>query len=356
MQQPLRICHLLSSLKIGGAERFVIDLSLQQQKNGHEVTIISFGASSDELYKVVKQEQINIILLKKRWYSANKHTYNTLKSFDVLHIHSPVTLKALLLTMPFYNKTKMIYTRHGEGKYDSLTWKIVHRCVKPYISALTFVSEKGQQAFNRVHQWRNKKQQVIENGISLPSVASPAVFDKKLKLGSVGRMVDLKKQAHLIEAWALLNENEREGIELHFIGDGECKSQLEQMAKNLSPSKNIKFHGFMNERHTIQQLFDVLVVTSQSEGLSIAILEAMIESKAVIGTDVGGNPKLIHNQETGVLYPYGDIEALKKAIILYFNNNDIAKEHGMNALNHVTQHYSLMNATQQYEALYQFDY
>lgn len=356
MQQPLRICHLLSSLKIGGAERFVIDLSLQQIKNGHNVTIISFGASSDELYDVVKKENINIILLNKRWYSANKQTYDTLKNFDVLHIHSPVTLKALLLTLPFYKDTKLIYTRHGEGRYDSLTWKIVHQCVKPFVSALTFVSENGQKVFSQVHRWHDKKQIIIENGISPPTIASPAIFGEKFKLGSVGRMVDLKKQAHLIEAWALLDENERENIELHFIGDGECKSQLEQQAKKYNLSNNIIFHGFMNERHEIQKLFDVLVVTSQSEGLSIAILEAMIESKAVIGSDVGGNPKLIHNQKTGILYPFGNINALKTAIALYYNNTDIAKNHGIYALDHVTKNYSLMNAAQQYEILYQFDY
>lgn len=356
MQQPLRICHLLSSLKIGGAERFVIDLSLQQIKSGHNVTIISFGTSSDELYSVAKREGINVILLKKRWYSANKHTYNTLKNFDVLHIHSPVTLKALILTLPFYKGIKIIYTRHGEGRYDSLTWKIVHHCVKPFVCALTFVSENGQTVFNQVHQWQNKKQQVIENGISLPSVASPAIFSEKLKLGSVGRMVDLKKQAHLIEAWSLIKDSERENIELHFIGDGDCKNQLEHLAKKFSPSTNIFFHGFMNERHKIQQLFDVLVVTSQSEGLSIAILEAMIESKAVIGSDVGGNPKLIKDQQTGVLYPFGDIGSLKQAITSYSNNTDLAKEHGANAFTHVSQNYSLMNTTRQYETLYQFDY
>jgi len=291
MHQPLRICHLLSSLKIGGAERFVIDLALQQIKSGHDVTILSFGASTDELYSVAIKENIKVILFNKRWYSKNIMAYQLLKNFNILHIHSPITLKALMLPIGFFRKTKIIYTRHGEGKYNSPIWKIVHTASKPFIYAVTFVSEKGQTIFNDIHDWKNKKQLVIENGISSPVSPQPPMYEKKLKLGSVGRMVDLKKQFHLIQAWSQLDNNLKKNVEIHFIGDGECREELEQLANKDPLAENIVFHGFMNERNDIQSLFDILVVTSESEGLSIAILEAMIEEKAVIGSNVGGNPR-----------------------------------------------------------------
>jgi len=352
MYQPLRICHLLSSLKIGGAERFVIDLALQQIKKGHDVEILSFGASTDELYSVAIKENIKVILLNKRWYSKNITVYNLLKSFNILHVHSPITLKAIILSIAFFKKTRIIYTRHGEGKYNSFIWKIVHRISKPFISAVTFVSKNGQSVFNDVHHWDTKKQSVIENGISHPVFAQPPLYEKKLKLGSVGRMVDLKKQSHLIKAWAQLNKSVKENVELHFIGDGECRKELELLANKDLLAGNIVFHGFMNERNKIQSLFDILVVTSISEGLSIAILEAMIEGKAVIATDVGGNSRLVKDQNTGVLYTFGNIEALTIAIENYSNNITLAKGHGERAFKHITENYSINSSMEQYNNFY----
>jgi len=352
MQQPLKICHLLSSLKIGGAERFVIDLSLQQIKSGQDVTILSFGLSTDELYTVAIKENIKIILLNKRWYSRNIMAYRILQDFNILHIHSPVTLKAILLPIAFFRKTKIIYTRHGEGKYNSPIWKIVHAASKPFIHAVTFVSKKGQSIFNNMHDWKDKKQSVIENGISHPILTQPPLYEEKLKLGSVGRMVDLKKQSHLIQAWSQLDSNMKKNIELHFIGDGECREELEQLASKDLLAENIIFHGFMSERNEIQSFFDILVVTSESEGLSIAILEAMIEGKAVIGSNVGGNPRLIKDQNTGVLYSFGDIDALATAIESYSKDINLVKSHGIQAFKHVTENYSICASMEKYNKLY----
>jgi len=352
MQQPLKICHLLSSLKIGGAERFVIDLTIQQIKNGYDVTILSFGTITDELYSVAIKENIKVFLLNKRWYSKNITTYNLLKNFNILHIHSPVTLKAILLPLLFVKKTKIVYTRHGEGKYNSSLWKVVHLVSQPFISSITFVSKNGQLVFNNIHGWKNKKQSVIENGISPPVFPQPPIYENKLKLGSVGRMVDLKKQNHLIRAWSQLDNKVKKNIELHFIGDGECREKLEQLANKDPLVENIVFHGFMNERNEIQSLFDVLVVTSESEGLSIAILEAMIEKKAVIATNVGGTPSLVKDQNTGVLYPFGDIDTLSKAIEDYSKDSGLAKKHGTRAFKHVTENYSILASMEQYSKLY----
>ena len=60
-----------------------------------------------------------------------------------------------------------------------------------------------------------------------------------------------------------------------MIGDGESRAFLEKKVTDLGASSSIYFHGFVTDRDSISNLFDVLVVSSQSEGLSIAILEAM---------------------------------------------------------------------------------
>jgi glycosyltransferase involved in cell wall biosynthesis len=96
-------------------------------------------------------------------------------------------------------------------------------------------------------------------------------------------------------------------------------------------------------------------VTSESEGLSIAILEAMAEGKPVIGSNVGGNSRLVIDNVTGVLYPFGDIVKLQSAIMKYVNNEDLLYFHGKQALKHVTNNFSINSAMKKYESLYNED-
>jgi len=353
MPQLNKVCHLISSLKIGGAERFVIDLSLEQMKMGYEVTIISFGSMNDELYNVAVIANINVIIFNKKWWSKNITTLKLLKSFNILHLHSPVILKVILLAIPLLNKQIIIYTRHGEGLYKELVWKLVHKLAKPFISAVTFVSKNGQCVFRNVHGWHNTKQQVIENGISVSKDKLIKTNLKTLRIGSVGRMVPLKSQTDLIQAWSELPDEIRTKIELHLIGDGECRASLEQQVVLLKAEKSIVFHGFLSDRIEILSLFDLLVVSSESEGLSIAILEAMSQAKAVIATNVGGNPRLIKHDVTGMLYEYGDIKQLTNAIVVYYRNAELLYNHGINAQNHIIENYSLNKTTREYDGIYQ---
>lgn len=357
MQQFLRVCHLLSSLKIGGAERFVIDLSIEQKKMGHKVTIISFGSKQDELYKVANDADIKVILLSKKWFNNNKATLHELNNFDVIHMHSPVILKAILMLLPFLNKKNLIYTRHGEGRYKSFIWTAVHWIAKRFISATTFVSYDGQKVFQADHNWKNIRQQVIENGISIDNEKkiseSYLTNSSRLRLGSVGRMVPLKGQHDLITAWSKLPLDIQKDIEIHLIGDGESRAFLEKEANDLNATSSIYFHGFVTDRDEISNLFDVLVVSSQSEGLSIAILEAMAKRKPVIATNVGGNPRLVINNKTGMLYEYSDVNNLTDLITFYYENKSLIAAHGASAHVYIKENYSLTNTANKYDLLYQ---
>jgi len=352
MLQLKKICHILSSLKIGGAERFVIDLCVEQNKNGYITEILSFGSESDELVEIASSHNIKVTHITKKWWTNNVLTLKTLKKFNVLHIHSPVSLKAILLISPFLFGQKLIYTRHGEVRYNSTIWIFIHRLIRPFINAVTFVSKNGQKVFQEDHSWPNNTHQIIENGIPLSTSIQTRLNKNKLRLGSVGRVVELKKQSHLIKAWNDLPLDIKSNIEIHIIGDGDCYKNLKQQAIQCELSPNIIFHGFMNERVKIQKLFDLLVVTSESEGLSIAILEAMAEGKPVIGSNVGGNSRLIIDDVTGFLYPFGDIIKLQSAIMKYINDDDLLYHHGKQALAHVTSNFSINLAMKKYESIY----
>ena len=106
---------------------------------------------------------------------------------------------------------------------------------------------------------------------------------------SVGRLVPLKGQQFLLEAIAALPETERQRISVQIFGDGPDRERLEAIAGNTLKDIPVVFHGNVMDREEIYRQIDVLAVTSRTEGLSLAIMEAMARQIPVIATAVGGN-------------------------------------------------------------------
>src|SRR5262249_15321637 len=97
---------------------------------------------------------------------------------------------------------------------------------------------------------------------------------------------------------------------------------------------------------------DLFVLPSLSEGLSIAILEAMSSARPVVTTRVGGNPELVVDGETGVLVAPADPEQLASAVVRTLTKPAEARRLGENGLNRVKSRFSVGAMVRGYEALY----
>lgn len=354
----MNIIHVLTSLKIGGAERFVIDLSTLQQKSNNNVKIISFGKEDEPLVEVCNELGLHVDFVQGSMLKRTK-TLNSLFSMgDVVHFHSPHALKASLFSSPSLKKKKVIYTRHGAHPFGSSTWRLFHGLFKHIVDEVTFVSEDGHQIFQGVHQWGDVSSHTIENGIIMPDIKLTAhtakTFDmtKKIKFGSVGRMVQLKNQISLLRAFHLLEDEIKNNIELHFYGNGECMNTLQAYAKEYLSQYNIVFHGIVKDRELIYNNIDVLVMTSETEGLSLAIIEAMSYYKPTLATNVGGNPRLVINDETGQLFEYNDDLSLCNLIKKYTSSSTLISEQGVLARKHVEKTFSLDQTWKKYQEIY----
>jgi len=348
----LKVLHVVASLNVGGAERFVIDLSLAQKNLGIEPSIISLGNPKDILVSTCKSSNVPVITYSASSYVKFCLVFFALFKFDIIHVHSPHALKYIRLFLPFLN-AKVIYTRHGAAPYSKGNWLKFHQKIKQYISAVTFVSQEGLNIFQGIHQWDNIASFVIDNGVLLSPINSKAVASKKLRIGSVGRMIPLKNQIGLLKALALLSEDARSNISVDFFGDGECFEQLKAFDNEYLPTTAVKFHGMVNDRELIYSSFDLLVVTSETEGLSMVIIEAMANQIPVIATDVGGNPKLVLPNQTGWLFDYDDEEQLAKIIANIVNDKTILKPLGHEALNYVATNFSIETSANKYLKLYE---
>lgn len=144
----------------------------------------------------------------------------------------------------------------------------------------------------------------------------PVVLDSdedELVVGTVGQLTARKGVMDLLRAIVILREA---GVRIRclVLGEGPQRAELEAEAARVGVAGEIRFLGFQAVPLAWVQAMDVVVLCSSREGLPRVVLEAMLAGKPVIGSDVTGTRELVVNEETGLLYPCGDVGALAAAL------------------------------------------
>jgi glycosyltransferase involved in cell wall biosynthesis len=117
-----------------------------------------------------------------------------------------------------------------------------------------------------------------------PAPDAPAEAPRLL---AMGRLVDEKNHAELVQAVRLLHEQGRP-VRLAIAGEGPLRSQLEALIQRLHLQPFVELKGFVKDTATLRRGHDVFIQPSKSEGLCIAVLEAMAAGMPVVATDIGG--------------------------------------------------------------------
>jgi glycosyltransferase involved in cell wall biosynthesis len=141
-------------------------------------------------------------------------------------------------------------------------------------------------------------------------------------------------------------------VEFLLVGDGPLRAEIEQQAAALGLGEHILFLGDRRDIPAIFASSDISVLTSDSEGLSNVILEAMAAGVPVVAYAVGGNPELVNDQR-GALIPAGNEAQFANAICRLLSDANLRSEQGRNARRFGEQNFSLDRVCRQYEALYE---
>jgi glycosyltransferase involved in cell wall biosynthesis len=139
---------------------------------------------------------------------------------------------------------------------------------------------------------------------------------------------------------------------LLIIGDGPCRENLENLTKDLGLKQNVRFLGMRSDVPELLKLMDIFVLSSIFEGVSNTILEAMATGLPVIATNVGGNPDLIEDSETGILVPKEDVSTLATVLERYILDHTIMKRHGTAGRKRAICEFGLNRMVAQYEDMY----
>jgi glycosyltransferase involved in cell wall biosynthesis len=136
----------------------------------------------------------------------------------------------------------------------------------------------------------------------------------KIRILCVGRLIERKGQHHLLRALARLARDERLDVELTLVGEGDARPSLEALADRLGVRAAARFAGCVSaeDMPDVYRKADVFVLPSQSEGMSIALLEAMASGLPVVVTQTGGTKELIDGN--GTVVPWADVRALTRGL------------------------------------------
>ena len=174
----------------------------------------------------------------------------------------------------------------------------------------------------------------------------------KLRVGLVARMNEkVKNQAALLRAAALVLKD-IPNVEFILAGDGKLRPELEQLVADLGIAKQVVFLGERRDIPAVLASLDISTLTSLSESMPNAILEAMAASLPVVSTRVGGAAELIHHGETGFLVNSGDDAGLADALRMLLRSESLRKQFGSRARQIAQSQFGVATIQKQYEDLY----
>jgi glycosyltransferase involved in cell wall biosynthesis len=212
-----------------------------------------------------------------------------------------------------------LYTEHSNTRRDERALWLTQRRLSRWAGVVAAVSSQVRRGLVADQGLPAEKVWVVPNGIDPEPYAAAAVEREAVRaelglpaealvVGSVARLAPIKNQELLLAALALRPE-----AWLVLAGDGPRRSALEALAGELGVASRVRFLGLRRDVPRVLAACDLFSLSSHSEGLPIAVLEAMAAGLPVVATRVGGLPDAVTDGRTGRLTPPGDAAALAAA-------------------------------------------
>lgn len=365
----MKILHLITSLKVGGAESALVNLLskiVNRDENEHIVAYFHSGLN------VKKIEDLGVKCVR---FSGIFSTYDPIlflrllrfvKTFKPDLIHSSLwSANILARLIAKICKIPVVCDLHGnsfdEGKFRN--WfdrKTVQLCGK-----IIAVSDSVKDSYLKNITDQQDKVVVIKNGIDFELIRNKAlinplirkdfgILDSDFVIGAVGRLEPIKSYDILIKAFSeFLKIGDVGKSKLIIVGDGSQRAYLEGLVKRLNLEENVIFVGFRSDSYKFYQLFNCFALSSHSEGLSIALLEAMTFELPVITTHYDlERHDVIKPGINGFLVSPGNINEYVLAINTLYQNSEQAKIIGARNLTLIKSEFSIEGVVSGYQEVY----
>lgn len=255
----------------------------------------------------------------------------------------------------------LVATVHGKNYFwEKLRRRLAYRWVN-HRATMVAVSENLKEFIVEKVGVSPGRVKVLYNGVDVLPQCDRADVDECRKelgvsqddqiVGVVGNLYPVKGHQYLIDGIPAILEK-CPNTSFVFAGRGQLEPHLKEQVNRLGVDAKVFFLGLRQDIPRILAMLDVFVLPSLSEGLSMAILEAMIAGKPVVATQVGGNPELVLDGKTGFLVPPGNSQALAASVVALLTNTERAIQLAEEGKRRAEEQFSLQAMVRAYQELY----
>lgn len=320
-----------------GAEIFAAQLSAALTRSGHAVRTVylyPYGGTprldpapgdvlldGNERHILEKLPGVNPFLLRRLQHCIEEYTP------DVVQVNGARTIKYGAFAKRFgAMKPVLVYRNIDNPSYwvkDRMRLWFYRHLVMPQLDGTIGVSEATLQSVQSLYGSHGLSV-VIPNGVDVgPLDEAPESREARERLGAdpsgkivlfAGNLTKQKRPDRFLRVLAMADRNVT-GVAGWILGDGPMRSELEAYATQAGLAERVRFWGYRADVATYMSAADVLVITSDSDGIPAVVLEAGYLQTPTVATRVGGMRECVVDGETGLLAEQEDEAGLAAAVV-----------------------------------------
>lgn len=366
-EEPIQVLHIIKSLGRGGAETLLPETLTKHDKERFSFHYIYFLPWKFQMVSEIENAggkvtcfsaKNNLRIMSQVFKLA---AYVRKNNIRLIHCHLPWA-GIVGRVVGKMTGVPVVYTEHN-------TWERYHKLTF-LLNKLSFSSQKKVIAVSkevensiRVHyKKKNPEIQVVLNGVNTQKFSDNVKIEKDVRAEFnipadaivIGTACVFRKQKRLTTWLEICSRLHKQFPNTYFllVGDGVMKDEVFAKVKELGTEKYVFFPGLQPEIRPYLKAMDIFMMSSEFEGLPIALLESMSMGCMPACTAAGGIPELIKDNKNGILVPVSDPLQLSDRLSEYLSAPARITEAGNAARETVINHFDMQKMVNELESIY----
>jgi glycosyltransferase involved in cell wall biosynthesis len=363
----MKVLHIIKSLGRGGAEVLLQETLKLHNASEFEFHYIYFLPWKNQMVAGIQKEggivtnisaRNNFFIILKLWKIAK---YIKSNKIELIHCHLPwAGIVGRLIKLAI--KIPVIYTEHNKQERYHLITRMFNKITFKLNDLVVAVSAEVANSINNNIQLPSNKIKVIPNGVNtnyfcrnhhlgLSNRINNEIPENAIVIGIISVFRSQKRLKNWIDIFSQL-KNKYPEVHGCIIGDGILNKEIRNYVNEKGLENSIIMPGLQTDVLPWLSTIDIFLMTSQFEGLPVALLEAMSAECIPVCTDAGGIRGVIRNGIDGFTVPVNDLDALLKPLHFLLSDHSTHAGFRNNSRHRIIDHFSLSVMVSDLELVY----